>query len=174
MSAIGMHKRENSFMFNDYTIKGRCWEFPIGPVDPWDEAVADDRELFPRVHIHISTDSTDCDGPTGSSYVKWPDESDHFTEKDVRMYVEEQRAAMVGTLDVNKFWRHAVGWAIDFTPTYGGNLTLEMGDGEYDRTAHWGMRTDEGGHRASLEMCTDDDCDTSHTVYDQFAEMAGY
>lgn len=163
--------RENSFMYHDYRLPGRVWEFPIGPVDPWDEAIADDRELFPRVHIHVSGYGTDCDGAHGNDYITWPDERDNLTADEVRHYVNPDE--MVGTFDVNKMWRHAVRWIIDFTPEYGGTLSLEMGETTYDRSASWRQRTDEGGHSAELRMCIDD-CDDRHTVYDQYAQEAGY
>jgi hypothetical protein len=169
-----MHKRENTFMYHDGLCRGRVWEFPIGPVDPWDEAIETDRELFPRFHIHISQTSRDCDGMHGSYYSIRPAGRDNFTAEDVSHYVARERAAMVGTFSLEKFWKSAIHAMIDCTPDFGGTLEIGVNDDDrYDRWAEWSQRTDEGGRSESIRLCVDD-CDDEHTVYDQYAEMEGY
>lgn len=172
MFYIGM-THENSFMYHDYTIQGRCWEWPIGPVDPWDEALADDLELFPPVHVHISQDGRDCDGAHGNYWVEFPDKTrDYYTAESAAHYFDG--ASMVGTLDVNAFWQRQVMFAMSFSDQHG-TLTIRRDESdEYNRSAEYSAPTDEGYHSTHVEMCIRTDCDARHTVYDQYAEMMGY
>lgn len=165
--------RENYFGYHRWESMTREWEFPIGPIDPWDEAKSDDLELFPPVHVHVSQYGQDCDGGHGYDYVKWPDARDNYTPEDVSHYVADQRDALVGMLSVDKFWQGAVMSAISFHTS--GKLETEIGDDEYDRRAHWGNPTDEGFHGEEIRMCTDISCkELRPEVYDQYARMAGY
>lgn len=167
----------NLFAYWDSYYAVPTWQIAIGPESEadtlWAEAIAYDRENFPPVHIHVSSYGTGCDGTIGHDYITRPSDRDNLTEEDVRVYVEWQRADMLGTFDVDKFWRNAVRWAIDFAPEYGGKLDLQTGDDTYDRSASWYQRTDEGSRSVELRMCTDD-CTDSHTVYDEYAQKAGY
>jgi len=148
------------------------WSLPIGPVDPWEEALADDKEMFPRVHIHVSEDSRDCDGGHGNYYVMWPTAQHNLTAEEASIYVNASE--MVGTFDADKFWRHAVKWSIGWADEEGSLIITRDRDDDYHRTAIYSAQTDEGFHATELRMCTDDGCDTRHTVYDQYAELAGY
>jgi hypothetical protein len=173
MMPVGMNVRENYFGYHRWESMTREWEFPIGPVDPWEEAISDDLERFPMVHIHVSQYGRDCDGGHGYDYIKWPDERDNYTAEDVSHHVESERASLPGTFSVDKFWRKAVMSAMAFYTS--GKLETEIGEDTYDRAAHWGNATDEGFSSEEIRMCTDTSCkDTRPEVYDQFARMAGY
>lgn len=161
--------RENYFGYHRWESQAREWEFPIGPIDPWDEAIADDREMFPPVHIHVSEHGRSCDGWTGYDYVRRPDERDMFTLESAGMYADAE--SMVGRLDLERFWRKAIGWAVSLSDE-SGELTHTR-ESEYSRTASYRAPTDEGYHATDLRLCTDD-CTDSREVYDEYARMAGY
>lgn len=172
MFYIGM-THENTFMFHDYTIKGRCWDYPLGPVDPWDEALANDKEMFPRVHIHVEREGSDCDGVHGDSYIWFPSESDNYTAEDVSHHVERERESLPGTFSLDKFWRNAVDLIVNHSPYYRGSLTV-LAESEYDREAKWHEGTDEGYSHAELRMCIDECDNPTNTHYDQYAQAMNY
>lgn len=161
------------FLSGHHGIETPVWEFPIGPVDPWDEALEIDREEFPPVHVHVSVSSRDCDGGHGYDYVVYPDDRDNYTADDVAVYVEEQRESMLGTFSVEKFWTRLVTGAMSF---HAEQLKVEVNNwGQYERRAETWSPNDEGGfHAEELTMCVDDCRGHKSTVYDQYAQMMGY
>ena len=163
----------NEMGYYDWELHSPQWQTPIGPefLDDilWAEAIAYDAQEFPPVHIHVSESSRDCDGGHGYDYVRRPDERDMFTLESARMYAGAE--SMVGRLDLERFWRKAIGWAVSLSDESG---TLEhTREGEYDRRASYRAPTDEGYHATDLTLCAGD-CKDSREVYDQYARMAGY
>jgi hypothetical protein len=57
-----------------------------------------------------------------------------------------------------------------------GTLTVESDPyAQHDYKAEWSETTDEGYRHREIYMCTDPYCTTPrNTVWDQYAEMAGY
>lgn len=154
-----MHKRENSFMFNDYRFPAKVWEFPIGPVDPWDEAFADDRELFPPVHIHWSEESRDCDGGHGDYGIFWP--GDNHRNDD-------------GSVNAHSFWTAEIKFATN-AHALAGRLTVTSDPYEsYSERAEWSETTEEGYRHREIYVCIGECDEPTNTVYDQFAQEAGY
>lgn len=102
---------------------------------------------FDKVHAHISQEAADCDGRHGHDYVARP----HSDEDDY--YFKQRIVACMVSLHNE------------------GTLTVEQGE-DFSRF-RWTETTDEGWSREEALICYDD-CGNESSVYDQFAEMAGY
>lgn len=150
----------------DLALATPTWEIPIGPDSAEDvqhaEAIAYDREHFPPIHIHWETSSRDCDGGHGDYGIYW-------ARKDERFVDEES-----GEIEVFDFWRFHLGWLASPCAFDG---TLQVTADPYDpmsARAEWHETTDEGFSAKAIYLCADD-CETPrNTVYDQFAQEAGY
>jgi hypothetical protein len=109
----------------------------------------------------VSYESSDCDGGHGNYYAVAPELEGNETDPGYR--------------DVRQV-------AADLLPMWGEQQVSmrfecyepDEDEGEYTHVAWLGWRTEEGGVRVELRSCMDD-CDLGRSsVYDQFAELAGY
>jgi hypothetical protein len=154
----------NACMYYAMHLHSPQWQFPIGP-DSLDElqhaeALEINRTQFPNVHIHWERASRDSDGGHGYYGIYWPDE--RFID------------AESGEVNVDKFWS----FYVDLMPSayaYSGQLQIESDPyNDFDRSAKWSETTDEGSSAEELRMCTDYCKPPTNTVYDQYAQEAGY
>lgn len=102
-------------------------------------------------HGHVSTNSRDCDGGHGHDYI-------------VEMNDEEKTDDWPEFV----FTRRVISGKIAFQPEFGQRVTISE-DG-FD----WHQDTDEGFSAGEVRWCRNDCGDHRETVYDQYAEMAGY
>lgn len=141
---------------------GLEWQLPIGPESLADLQHAEALEInateFPNIHVHWESESSDCDGRHGDYGISMPN-ADEYDEH--------------GAVNVYDFWTRIVeGMVFAF-----GEGTLTLTGDSYkanDAQAEWQEVTDEGYRARHAYICTDE-CETpTNTVYDQFAQMAGY
>ena len=112
------------------------------------------------LHAHVSTASSDCDGP---QYNEWV-ESLNVTEL-------AQHVAANGVNDFHdlNFKERVLGNHVSFHSEFG--VTVAVLD--------WGFtmheQTDEGYRQAEVRWCEDEDCDPNAKSHrDVFAEQMGY
>lgn len=144
-------------------INAPVWEWPIGPESAMDllhaEALEIDRENFPNVHIHWEESSRDCDGGHGDYGIYRPN-ADQLNDD--------------GSVDVYAFWNAEIAFMVNGYAIEG---TLKVSQDPYSRddgVAEWSEVTEEGYRNRAIRLCSDD-CETPrNTVYDQYAQEAGY
>lgn len=153
----------NELGYYAMTLHSPQWSLPIGPEALEDlqhaEALEYDREHFPNVHIHWSEESRDCDGGHGDYGIHRPN-ADEFNDD--------------GSVNIYEFWRNEVRFALS-AHAYAGVLKIECDrDNDFDRWAEWSETTDEGFRHREIRLCPDECERPTNTVYDQYAQEAGY
>lgn len=139
------------------------WQDPIGPISEMDlqhaEALEIDRTNFPNVHIHWEDEGRDCDGGHSDYGIIQPD--DRYKNGD-------------GSVAVSEFWQSEFQWLASASAIDG--VLKVTGDpyDDTDRTANWSETTEEGYRARGLRLCTDNCERPVNTVYDEYAQNAGY
>jgi len=144
----------NELGYWEMGIAVATWQFPIGPVDLWDEAISQDKEMFPPIHIHWEYSSSDCDGQHGDYGIHRP-HADEYDNGAVKEY---------------EFWTRNVE-SLVFAYAFKGELKVSNDE---TLTAEWYENTEEGGRSRRIYLCAEECTDPTNTVYDQFAQIAGY
>jgi hypothetical protein len=151
------------FLSGHHGIESPVWEFPIGPESLEElqhaEALQINRDEFPNVHIHWSEESRDCDGGHG----------DYGIHRPHSRYLNDD-----GSVNLYDFWNAEVRFTLYVQAIEG---TLKVTSDPYDRysmRAEWHETTEEGFRHREISVCVDECDEPRNTVYDQYAQEAGY
>lgn len=153
----------NQCCYLDHWLRVPVWEFPIGPDSVEDlqhaEALEINAKEYPNIHIHWERSGRDCDGGHGDYGIIRPDER----------YLNDD-----GSVNFYEFWRSQFQF---LASAYAFDGTLTVSGDPYDQTqqkASWHETTEEGYRAEEIYLCTDECERPRNTVYDQYAQEAGY
>lgn len=111
------------------------------------------------LHAHVSTASSDCDGPLYREYV---------TEMN-----DSERSDDLG--DVEFYNRVVANTVTAYGSFRGGSLKVEVDDEYGNVSLEWSEPTEEGFRSTSVQFCEDESCDPNQASQrDVYAEMMGY
>lgn len=111
------------------------------------------------LHAHISTFSSDCDGPMYRDFVK--------TMNDAEIAHHEQ-ANGVNDFSSLMFKERILSWHVSFSPLDEAEVRITRDGFDYVEA------TDEGMRRVEVRWCEDDCATDQYSQRDVFAEQMGY
>lgn len=121
------------------------------------------RHMTNTLHAHVSTASSDCDGPMYDEYVIGLNAEE----------IAETEKAYNDFHDIT-FRERVICHAVNVTGGTG-TLTVESEPGGWASRVEWHQQTEEGYRSVEAVFCEDESCDPNATSHrDVFAEMMGY
>lgn len=112
------------------------------------------------LHAHVSTASSDCDGPFYRDYV---------TTLNADEIAEHERAQGINDFHDLHFKERVLGNHVSFHPFFNVKVEVDV----HGFVMH--EQTDEGYRSAEVRWCEDEDCDpNASSQRDVYAEMMGY
>lgn len=113
-----------------------------------------------NLHAHVSTASSDCDGPFYRDYVT------ALNDVEVKMHED---ANGVNDFHALAFKERVLGGHVSFHSEYGVSVKV------HERGFNVHEVTDEGYRAVDVDWCEDEDCDpNTASQRDVYAEMMGY
>lgn len=103
------------------------------------------------LHAHVTTNSRDCDGGHGMEYVSTMNDT--------------EKGSQFADLD---FKARILSNHVSFHSEFG--VTVKVDEHGFNMSE----QTDEGYRAAQIQWCEDDCDENDNSVYDEYAELAGY